>query len=554
MKDKEKQISIVLIVFLLIMGINFGIFRNNRYYFPAVPKPSIDASTDLTDDRIEVEDDFESNIRGTMGRTNYKDKTISIDKDFTSNLPLIVIDTAGKKPKRGVIWDKDKGYNVSTGEDPYVDSKISIIDDDKGPNSLASTETTNYSAEIKIRGNSSGNYDKKQYLIKLVNEKGKSTNENLLDMGKSDEWVLNISFIDKSLLRNYLAYSTAGVLWPYTPDVKFCEVIWKDGDEYRYEGVYLLMESVSVSKNRVDLPKYSENSNRIPTLIRRDRYNENGIMLNNYATRNGLTPGYLDIEYPSKKNITQKGIDTITAQIDKFESVLYADNWDDFINYRDHIDMKSFVDYFILNEYFMNYDAGYHSTYFYMNYSGKITMGPVWDFDQAIDNDEEQPVKLDTTAFHAAPWFDKILQDPVFTEALIARYTELRKSLLSDEAIESYIEDTIEYLGPAIDRDWARWGYYYEHGDYFAYQNAEYPNRNTYTHREEVERILKTLSEHAKWMDEHLDSLYQFKMLSLEDAKSLEASHTKDYRPLLATTFVLAFVISINLVLKYENE
>lgn len=554
MKDKEKQISIVLIVFLLIMGINFGIFRNNRYYFPAVPKPSIDASTDLTSDRIEVEDDFESNIRGTMGRTNYKDKTISIDKDFTSNLPLIVIDTAGKKPKRGVIWDKDKGYNVSTGEDPYVDSKISIIDDDKGPNSLASTETTNYSAEIKIRGNSSGNYDKKQYLIKLVNEKGKSTNENLLDMGKSDEWVLNISFIDKSLLRNYLAYSTAGVLWPYTPDVKFCEVIWKDGDEYRYEGVYLLMESVSVSKNRVDLPKYSENSNRIPTLIRRDRYNENGIMLNNYATRNGLTPGYLDIEYPSKKNITQKGIDTITAQIDKFESVLYAENWEDFINYRDHIDMKSFVDYFILNEYFMNYDAGYHSTYFYMNYSGKITMGPVWDFDQAMDNDEEQPVKLDTTAFHATPWFDKILQDPVFTETLIARYTELRKSLLSDEAIESYIEDTIEYLGPAIDRDWARWGYYYEHGDYFAYQNAEYPNRNTYTHREEVERILKTLSEHAKWMDEHLDSLYQFKMLSLEDAKSLEASHTKDYRPLLATTFVLAFVISINLVLKYENE
>ena len=61
-------------------------------------------------------------------------------------------------------------------------------------------------------------------------------------MGADNEWVLNVSFIDKSLLRNYLAYATAREVMPYVQDCRFCEVVWYDGQNYQYEGVYLLME------------------------------------------------------------------------------------------------------------------------------------------------------------------------------------------------------------------------------------------------------------------------------------------------------------------------
>ena len=38
-----------------------------------------------------------------------------------------------------------------------------------------------------------------------------------------------------------------------------------------------------------------------PALLRRDRYNVNGLMLENHATKKGLTSGFLDVEYPDKE-------------------------------------------------------------------------------------------------------------------------------------------------------------------------------------------------------------------------------------------------------------
>ncbi len=552
---KERKSALILIISLFIVSWAISVFQVNTYQFPKVPKPEESASTDLSEKSIRIEEDLElQTINSITGRTNYREKELLVDASFTSNLPLIVIDTKGVKPRRGVVWDGEKEYYVPTGEDPYAYGEISVIDNADGQNRPIDNAKIHSLCKMRIRGNSSGNYDKEQYLIKLIDEEGKREKQNVLGMGSNSEWILNVSFIDKSLMRNYLAYMTAGEIMPYTPDVQFCEVLWQDEEGYRYEGVYLMMESIGVGKHRVDLPRYSENGPITPALLRRDRYNANGIMLDNYATQKGLTSGYLDIEYPDKEIITQKGVWNITEQVNRFERALYADEWEDFVEYRNYVDMQSFVDYFILNEFFLNYDAGYNSTYVDMNYSGRLTMGPVWDFDQAMDNNETVSANLETTAFHSAPWFDMILRDPVFTAAIIERFAQLRESILSDEAIEAFVEETTNYLGPAIDRDWARWGYYYIDGNYLLPDDPGGKDRNTHTHQEEVDRILDVLSRHGAWMDAHLDSLYQFKMISLEDAQALSVTEEKDYRPALAVVFVVIFLVSIKLVLQHESE
>ena len=552
---KERKSALILIISLFIVSWAISVFQVNTYQFPKVPKPEESASTDLSEKSIRIEEDLElQTINSITGRTNYREKELLVDASFTSNLPLIVIDTKGVKPRRGVVWDGEKEYYVPTGEDPYAYGEISVIDNADGQNRPIDNAKIHSLCKMRIRGNSSGNYDKEQYLIKLIDEEGKREKQNVLGMGSNSEWILNVSFIDKSLMRNYLAYMTAGEIMPYTPDVQFCEVLWQDEEGYRYEGVYLMMESIGVGKHRVDLPRYSENGPITPALLRRDRYNANGIMLDNYATQKGLTSGYLDIEYPDKEIITQKGVWNITEQVNRFDQALYADEWEDFVEYRNYVDMQSFVDYFILNEFFLNYDAGYNSTYVYMNYSGRLTMGPVWDFDQAMDNNETVSANLETTAFHSAPWFDMILRDPVFTAAIIERFAQLRESILSDEAIEAFVEETSNYLGPAIDRDWARWGYYYIDGNYLLPDDPGGKDRNTHTHQEEVDRILDVLSRHGAWMDAHLDSLYQFKMISLEDAQALSVTEEKDYRPALAVVFVVVFLVSIKLVLQHESE
>ncbi len=56
-------------------------------------------------------------------------------------------------------------------------------------------------------------------------------------------------------------------------------------------------------------------------------------------------------------------------------------------------------------------------------------MGPVWDFDQALANDLTYTSKMDAPAFHNAPWFNRMLRDPVFVKELIDRTPNCGRAL-----------------------------------------------------------------------------------------------------------------------------
>ena len=99
---------------------------------------------------------------------------------------------------------------------------------------------------IKGRGNSSFVMTKYGYKIKLAEK------DSLLGMPKDKEWDLISNFRDRSLLRNYITYQLAGILGDeYFPKCEFIELYLNR----QYLGIYLLVEHVKVSKNRVDIPK-----------------------------------------------------------------------------------------------------------------------------------------------------------------------------------------------------------------------------------------------------------------------------------------------------------
>lgn len=552
MKEK-KRTSLLLIALLLILGVGTGLLgEREELRFPDLPPSTELETTDLGSCAIQ-----ENPLLGPVtvskseaGHTNYAHERIYVDESFQSNLPLVIIDTGNKKPGRGVRWDSGKQYYVPTGEDPYAYGTLQVIEG-------ARTQVTDPPAvttpiKIKIRGNSSGTYDKKQYRLRTLDPAGSPTAKNLLDLGSGNDWVLNVSFADKSLLRNFLALSATGVLREESPDVRYCEVLWKENDRYRYDGVYLMMESVSVGKTRVDLPKYAENTENIPALYRRDRYTVNDLMLENYAFRQNRAEGRIGVRYPNREVLSPHAQQQLTLQVDRLEESLNSSNLSKFYQYRNYVDVDSFVDYFLINEFFLNYDAGYNSTYFFTDYAGRIHMGPVWDFDQAMDNSSENAAQLDTTAFHSAPWFDQMLRDPLFTQQLEKRYHTLRKTLLSDESIIAYLDAIEDHLGPAVDWDWARWGYYYRVDAHLTRTGESC----TTSWQEEVNRIQDTLLTHAHWLDAHIDSLYQFKDLPLEDVQDMvqEQEQQTAMGSLLAVTFVIAFFVSVILVLRKESE
>ena len=114
------------------------------------------------------------------------------------------------------------------------------------------------------------------------------------------------------------------------------------------------------------------------------------------------------------------------------------------------------LDYFIINEFAMNYDAGNLSTYVYKELGGKLQLA-AWDFNNGFDNYQWFHTETDRLYTVENSWFDRLWQDENFREHVCERYVQLRKTTLSDEHIADKIASYQEKLGDAVDRNFKVW-------------------------------------------------------------------------------------------------
>jgi hypothetical protein len=388
----------------------------------------------------------------------FLDEENHVSAGFSSHLPLVLIDAGGNPIPIHQVMDREKGYMVSVpGAEAFVPCELSVYDGD-GYKRLTDRPAFRTRAKIRRRGNSSHAYEKAQYKLNLLTADGAENPLPLLGMGAEDEWVLNGNMSDKSLLRNYTAFTVAAEVMPYTPKTRYCEVLLREADgRLRYEGVYLLTEKIKQGPQRVVLSEEAPRGGEHSYLLRRDRYDPEATMLRTYATEKGLSAGYLGLLYPKKDKLSEAVLRYAEADVSALERVLYADDISVFLTYPNYIDVDSFVDYCVLNEFFGNYDAGWNSTYFYKDLGGKLCAGPVWDYDSILDNYGPAPMDPETVAFAAAPWFDRLIRDRAFAERVLARYEELYRGPLSPHRTDALLHDAARYLGPARERDWRRW-------------------------------------------------------------------------------------------------
>ena len=216
---------------------------------------------------------------------------------------------------------------------------------------------------------------------------------------------------------------------------------------------------------------------------------------------------------------------------------MYSDRFDDpQEGYAAYIDVDSFVDYFIINEFFKNTDAGIFSTYLHKDYGEKIKAGPVWDFDSAMGNSTHLFPYYDETGFYMpqTAWFSELLKDKKFVNQVISRYHQLRLTYLSDDYLIQQIDDYVSELGEAIERNFEKWpvelcnqsemlkkyysiirpyendvdallNFFREHPQY----TAEVENRaNNYD--EEIAKLKLFIRERGAWIDKNIDSLLKW--------------------------------------------
>lgn len=468
-------------------------------------------------DAVVRDNDVEEPLQCITGKgeddAGYDTDAVDVSK-LRTHLPIVVIDTDEEIP--GVpYYTKNSSSRLytraSTGEN-FVVANMKIIDNGKTYNTPSDQPAVASNIEIKVRGNTSRWFDKKSYAVKLIDIEGNNKRQEIMGMEENDDWVLHGPFLDKTLMRNYFGMNIAGELMDYAPEVRFCEVI-KNGE---YQGLYVMMETVSRGEGRIDIEKPNKTRNVTGYIVGLDTSAvPKETALNNFIkyTSNLHDNTYFEVVYPGKSLLTSELKDYIERDISKFEKALYSFDYDKSrYGYMNYVDVGEFVDYFILAEVFLQHDTGKLSTYFYKDVNG-LYKPCVWDFNNSLENVnliEEDDFFIRKFYTVQAPWFWMMVKDEDFTNRIISRYHQLREGILSDEEMVGYIDDTREYLGSAIDRNYAVWGYRFD-VDKVDFMNKLQPdNRNPGNYEESIAQMKAVMLNRLHWLDQHIEILTQY--------------------------------------------
>jgi hypothetical protein len=417
----------------------------------------------------------------------------------SSGLPLFVIDTYGQE-----IPDEYK-----------ITAFLKVINNGPGVTNYVSQPGTDYegSIGIEIRGSSSQMFPKQNYSIETRFESGADSSVSLLGMPAESDWVLYGPYSDKSLLRNALTYYLGrSMKRDWQPRYRFCE-LYLNGE---YNGLYMLIEKIKRDKNRVNISKLkpdeiSGNDLTGGYIIKVDRME--GVTPDMYfeiipSNHTHVSENYkIQYYYPKYDEIVTQQKDYIKKLMTDMDNSLDGRSFSDpLTGFRKYIDVSSFVDHQIIQEVCNNVDGYRLSTFFYKDkdsHGGKLHAGPIWDFDLAYANEDYNDYNLrkdiwlytrytpdDGNRIH---WWARLMEDLSYRSVFVNRWKELRKGSFNTDSVMTFIDSTINYLGPAIDRNFAKWPVI---GEYV------WPNYFVgSTYEEEVDYLKNWLTGRMDWID-----------------------------------------------------
>lgn len=353
--------------------------------------------------------------------------------------------------------------------------------------------------DVRGRGNSTWGWPKKPYRLKLA------TSTALLGMPKGKNWVLLANYVDRTLMRNDIAFMFSRSLgFEWTPRAQYIEL----NVNGTYQGVYQLVEHIRVDANRVNIDEmkvgdidsdkitggylmqidfrhnkdYCVNSSWDPVCV-------NGVNIQRNVdfcldSTHGMEPACLENPETLQTDplwVNQKLY--IEKYYADFEAALFSPDFaDPTTGYAAYVDVDSVVNYYIENELFKNVDGAAASFYLYKKRNGKLFFGPIWDFDLSMGNagyngvdnangwhirsDSNDPNITHDSRETNAIWFTQFLKDPAFQAKVKARwkalkdegkleyifqYAQARATWLDKQQKKNFLTWPILFLNPADD-------------------------------------------------------------------------------------------------------
>lgn len=459
-----------------------------------------------------VHDAFSNNHTGKLvsWSIQFGAATCSPVTCHSSNLPVVLIKT------------------TQPVSDVKTNGQMSIIHNGKKRNTFWPKSLKQIPIDIQLHGSSTRLYEKKPFHIGTRDPAGKKQNIPLLGLPAESDWLLIASYLDKSLLRIPFTYDIFRLMGHYAARYKPVELMLND----EYQGVYLLMEKLKRDPNRINIQKLERHDTLYPAIsggyiFKIDRTDAAGW----YSEVPGHSATgarfYYNFVYPTKSNITVTQQKYLEHFVDSFELAMNAPYFaDPAQGYRKFIDVKSFIDFFIINELSRNIDAYRLSTYLYKendSKGGKLHIGPVWDYDLAWHNckfaDASNPQGWQYTLQHdqypSPTWWVRLMEDPAFVQELKERWAHLRSHLLDLHKLTHYIDSSAAVLKEAAQRNYTQ----FPTLGASIYGNPQDQLQASYA--AEVNDIKVWLAARITWMDQQLGA-NNTDPLPEEDAYSLQ--------------------------------
>jgi subtilisin-like proprotein convertase family protein len=423
-----------------------------------------------------------------------------------SNLPIVVINT----------------NNQTIPDDPQIMADMGIIYNGVGNRNHMADPFNHYNgkAGIEVRGNYSASLPQKPYRFETWDVNANSVNVPLLGMPSENDWCLLATYNDKSFVRTALAFNLFESMGHYAPRSVFVEVVLNG----EYQGVYQLCETIKRDNNRVDIATLNTTDITGTELtggyiIKTDYWDNSNSWQTSYSPLDAPTqPIRLVYHYPDDDEIVAQQKAYIQSFIYDMETALYGPNFTDSANgYRKYMSVRSFMDYFFVNELARNVDGFKKSCYYYKEKDdsagniGKLKAGPVWDFDwawkdiwdcsifQATDGSGwSHQINSCGPDNYSPGWMLRMLQDTSFANELNCRWQELRGTVLDTTYLFHYIDSVAAWMNESQARHYSYWGHM---GANTGTPEVQ-PPRQSY--QEEVDSLKLWILRRLDWLDANM--------------------------------------------------
>ena len=364
-----------------------------------------------------------------------------------------------------------------------LEAKGSIAPDTKTPCAvrllLPGTDTGGtLPGVVRIHGASSQGYPKKSFGVTLDRP------VEWLGMPRGPSWVLNAAFVDRSLMRHKLSYdlfrSLSDTNAPrYAAASRFVEVMLNG----QYQGAYLLMQRVD--RAMLGLRSFDSNAPQHACLYKAndhcatfDRLGHDG-----YEQRE---PNPLLGEY--------------WGPLDRFNRFVSSTGASEFFDpakgISARLDLGNTIDFHLLVLLTSNTD-GFDKNLILAR-EAPLTNTPIprfffvpWDYDATFGRDWDSS-HVGWNRWLSNHLFDRMLTNPEYLKRFAARWQQLRQREFSVQTIRRMIDDNVETLGAAANRNAARWQ------DAASY----YPDRLAF--QEDVAQMKDWIAKRTKWLDQEI--------------------------------------------------